>query len=135
MKTQDIKNRFIGLRAKGYSYDKIAKQLKVSKQTLITWSKELQAEIANLKTIELEVLLEKYYALREKRIELFGKKLLALEKELSTRDLKDIPTEKLFYLIDKYADLLKQEGTGIIFKEKVSFPDINFEDRINTWEG
>ena len=99
MKTQATKNKFMDLRAKGLSYDKIAKQLKVSKQTLINWSKELEIEIANLKAIELETLLEKYYGLKQKRIELFGKKLDALNKELEKRTLDEVSTGKLFELI------------------------------------
>ena len=56
MKEQEIKTGFVELRAKGWSYDRIAQELKVSKQTLIIWSKELACEIANLKAIELETL-------------------------------------------------------------------------------
>ncbi len=48
--------RFIELRAKGLSFDKIAKDLGKAKQTLIDWSKDYQEEIANLKALELETL-------------------------------------------------------------------------------
>jgi transposase len=92
MKDQDTKNRFVELRAKGWSYDRITQELKVSKQTLINWSRALSFEIANLKAIELETLQEKYFALREKRIELFGETLRSIREELEKRDLKDTPT-------------------------------------------
>jgi len=36
----ELKQRFIEMRAKDISYDKISKELGVSKQTLINWSKE-----------------------------------------------------------------------------------------------
>lgn len=42
MKDQETKERFIELRAKGLSFDKISKELKVSKQILIDWSRGLQ---------------------------------------------------------------------------------------------
>lgn len=136
MKTQATKNKFMDLRAKGLSYDKIAKQLKVSKQTLINWSKELEIEIANLKAIELETLLEKYYGLKQKRIELFGKKLDALNKELEKRTLDEVSTGKLFELISKYMNLLKQEAEQIFFKEKIPFLGINMaKDDVEEWEG
>ena len=61
METLETKNKFIELRAKGYSFDKIAKELGIAKQTLIDWSKELKNQIANLKAFELEVLQEKYF--------------------------------------------------------------------------
>ena len=53
MKPIETKHNFIKLRAKGNSFDKIAKELGVAKQTLIDWSKEFEEEIANLKAIEL----------------------------------------------------------------------------------
>ena len=57
MELISIKQEFIELRAKGWSFDKIAKKLGKAKQTLIDWSKELQDEIANRKAIELEALI------------------------------------------------------------------------------
>ena len=56
MELIEIKQQFIQLRAKGYSFDKIAKELGKAKQTLIDWSKEFQEEIANVKASELESL-------------------------------------------------------------------------------
>ena len=122
MKPDETKEQFIELRAKGLSFDKIAKELGVSKQTLINWSKELSLEVSNIKAIQLEALQEKYYILKEKRIELFGEKLKAINDELSKRDLSDIPTERLLDLLGKYGKLLKEEEVTIVFKkeEKVS---------------
>ena len=56
METTELKERFIELRAKGWSFDKIAKETGKAKQTLIDWSKELQDEIGNRKALELEAL-------------------------------------------------------------------------------
>ena len=42
MELLQTKERFIELRAKGWSFDKIAKETGKAKQTLIDWSKELQ---------------------------------------------------------------------------------------------
>ena len=76
MESIDIKERFIELRAKGYSFEKIAKELGKAKQTLIDWSKELQDEIANVKALELEALYEKFYLLKESKITNYGTCLL-----------------------------------------------------------
>ena len=43
--TDDIQE-FIKLRARGLSFDKISKQINVSKPTLIRWSRKFSAEIA-----------------------------------------------------------------------------------------
>ena len=48
MKEQTIKERFLVLRAQGLSFERIAKQLKVSKQTLINLSREFHYEISNI---------------------------------------------------------------------------------------
>jgi transposase-like protein len=42
METIETKRRFIELRAKGYSFDKIAKELGKAKQTLLDWSRDLR---------------------------------------------------------------------------------------------
>lgn len=75
--------------------------------------------ISNLRTVELEALQEKYYLLKEKRIELFGDKLKAVKKELYMGDLKDISTEKLFDLLIKYHSVLEREAVEPFFQEEV----------------
>jgi hypothetical protein len=110
------KERFIELRAKGWSFDKIAKELGKAKQTLINWSKELEDEIANLKALELEALYEKHYLLKENRIETFGVLLRKLKDEVMSRDLSDVPTDKLLDLLLKYENQLKDEIITPIYK-------------------
>ncbi len=44
------------LRAEGMSYAAIAKKLKVSKTTLVAWSREHQTDLDNLRTIANEAL-------------------------------------------------------------------------------
>ena len=116
MKTIDTKERFIELRAQGWSFDKIAKELKVSKVALVDWAKEFEEEIANLKAVELEALYEKYYLLKEERIKTFGELLQKLRKEIDKRDLKDLSTDKLIDLYNKMFVLAKEEYIEPRFK-------------------
>ena len=116
MEPTDLKERFIELRAKGWSFDKIAKELGKAKQTLIDWSKELQEEIANVKASELEVLYEKYYLLKEARLQTFGEMITKIKKEVEGRDLSDVPTDKLLDLLLKYNSLVKDEIVEPTFK-------------------
>lgn len=109
METTGLKERFIELRAQGWSFDKIAKELGKAKQTLIDWSRELQDEIANRKALELDTLYEKYYLHKENRLQTFGELLKRLKDEIAGRDLKDVPTDKLLDLYIKYADKVKEE--------------------------
>ena len=116
METTKNKERFIELRAKGWSYEKIAKELSRAKQTLINWSKELEDEIANLKALELEALYEKHYLLKENRLETFGEILKKLKDEVLSRDLTDIATDKLLDLFLKYNNQINEEMLEPIYK-------------------
>jgi len=109
MELLETKERFIELRAKGWSFDKIAKELGKAKQTLIDWSKELQDEIANRKALELEALYESYYLLKENRLQTFGVMLTKIKEEIERRDLSDVPTDKLLELLLKYENQVKDE--------------------------
>ena len=115
MKELAVKEKFIQLRAQGLSFDKIAKELKTSKQTLIDWSKEFRTTIGNLRAIELEVLQEQYFLTKTKRIEMFGEAQKRIKEELSSRNLSEVPSEKLFDLLIKFGTLLKQEEIPVVF--------------------
>jgi hypothetical protein len=116
METTELKERFIELRAKGWSFDKIAKETGKAKQTLIDWSKELQDEIGNRKALELEALYESYYLMRENRLQTFGAMLTKIKEEVERRDLSDVPTDKLLDLLLKYNSQVKEEIVEPIYK-------------------
>lgn len=110
---EEQKSRFIHLRAKGYSYAKIAKELKVSTSTLTNWNQELQEEIAQAKAMELEALQEEYFILKEGRIRLLGEQLKAIQDEISDRDLSKVSTERLMDFQLRYFGELKTEYVEI----------------------
>jgi transcriptional regulator len=116
MELLETKERFIELRAKGWSFDKIAKELGKAKQTLIDWSKELQDEIANRKALELEVLYETYYLLKEAKIKKYGAILSKITNELESRDFNNVPTGRLLELYLLYFERLSQEVIDPNFK-------------------
>ncbi len=106
----ELKAQFIELRAKGLSYAKIARRLKLSRNTLASWSQDLEAEIASLKAMELESLQEQYFLLKEGRIKLLGETLKALQQELKERDLASVSTDKLLDMWLKVFQELKEEA-------------------------
>jgi transcriptional regulator len=116
MELIETKERFIELRAKGWSFDKIAKELGKAKQTLIDWSKELQDEIANRKALELEALYETYYLLKEAKIKKYGAILSKITNELENRDFNNVPTGRLLELYLLYFERLSQEVIDPTFK-------------------
>lgn len=116
MELLETKERFIELRAKGWSFDKIAKETGKAKQTLIDWSKELQNEIANRKALELEALYENYYLLKEAKIKKYGAILSKITNELESRSFSNVPTGRLLELYLLYFERLSQEVIEPTFK-------------------
>lgn len=116
MELIEVKEKFIELRAKGYSFDKIAKETGKAKQTLIDWGKELREEIGNRKALELETLYEKYYLLKEVRLQTFGEMITKIKTEVERRDLSDVPTDKLLELLLKYNGQINEEIVEPTFK-------------------
>ena len=116
MELLETKERFIELRAKGWSFDKISKEIGKAKQTLIDWSKELQDEIANRKALELETLYEKYFLLKEAKIKKYGAILSKITNELESRDFSNVPTGRLLELYLLYFERLSQEVVEPTFK-------------------
>ena len=105
----ELKSQFVELRAKGWSYVKIARKLKVSKNTLANWGAELEGEIASLKAMELEALYEKSYMTKEARIKLLGAQLKEIQDELKKRGLEGVSTEKLLEMGLKLYQALQAE--------------------------
>ena len=92
---QELKEQFIQLRAKGFSYRRISEKLDVSIGALSNWNNELEGEIATLKAEELEALYEKFYMTREQKISQLGQQLREIQKEIASRDYSEIPIDKL----------------------------------------
>jgi transposase len=106
---EEQKGKFIHLRAKGHSYARIAKELGVSKGTLVNWNTELEAEVAAARSVELEALQEEFFLLKEGQIRLLGEQLKAIQTEIGKRDLSKIKTDKLLELQLRYFGELKGE--------------------------
>ena len=99
MELLQTKERFIELRAKGWSFDKIAKEIGKAKQTLIDWSKELQDEIANKERLDfINEIIEEYQQ------EGYVLTLRQLYYQLVSRDI--IPNKQNEY--SKLSTLLKE---------------------------
>jgi len=116
--TVKTKQQFIELRADNESLAKIAKKLKVSKTTLIAWSKEHELDIQNLRAVSYEALNERYKVSQQHRLELWLEQLEAVRTELKTRGLGDIPTAKLIELLDTLSEKLKTEAYNVQFKSE-----------------
>lgn len=126
MVSNEVKERFVELRAKGLSFAKIADELEVSKPTLIAWSQDLKDDIANMETVQRDALYEKYRIDKLKRIESFSAELDRVWAEFRKRDLSGVPTDKLFFLLIKLQQSLDSEVEPVRFfgkKTQLEFYD------------
>lgn len=128
----ELKDEFIVLRAKGNSFNTIAKKLNVSKNTLISWSKDLQMEIKNYQNFEADTTLEKYKMSKNSQLESLGKQLEKVRGEIDKRDLSDVPTSKL---VDIELKLLESINNNE--KSRISLSDKDWDpaiDMTTTWD-
>lgn len=87
--------KFILLRSDGLSFDKIAKELKVSKVTLIQWSKLFEDNIKELQFLAMVEVKKQFSHSIKSRYEILLKQLdkidnAILEADLSEESLKDL---------------------------------------------
>ena len=87
--------RFILMRSQGWSFNRIQVELKISKPTLIKWSREHKMEIQNRRSMETEALAERIFGQRHQRWEVMARQLKKLEEEIEKRDLEEIPASRL----------------------------------------
>jgi hypothetical protein len=134
MHENNQKQKFMELRATGLSFDKISKEINVSKPTLISWSKELELEIRNLKALEKDALLKEFKLSLEHRVKNLGNLLVSIENEIARRNLEDIPTEKLFSIYFKCLDFgKKEEEETTLHQESENGLDMNLFRNVESW--
>jgi hypothetical protein len=98
MYTSEKRDKFVELRAQGWSLSHIATELDITKRTLVEWNRDLATEVQSLRTLEFELLQEKILASREEELNRLYRLQKDIADELGNRRLKYIDTEKLFRL-------------------------------------
>ncbi len=128
-KTLEEQEKFIQLRAQGMSFEKISKELNVSKPVLLKWNGEFLERIRQAQYYELENIVEKYSLMRAKRFEVHSKLLNSALAELQERaennKLKTLSTEKLFQLVEELEQRIEKDTS----RELLSVP-VNSHSRL-----
>ena len=114
-KDPDIRRRFIDMRAEGRSLLKCSEELGIAYNTALNWNKDDAELISRARSLLAEELYEKYFMAKQRRVALFGERLLAIKEELDKRDLSEIPTPKLFDMMIKCEERLKREEKDISY--------------------
>ena len=90
MNDEETLKRFIFMRAEGHSFNSISVQLKVSKPTLIKWSRQHEFEIRNLRATHTEELAEVVFKPKHERWRSLAKQLALVEEEIAKRDMEEM---------------------------------------------
>lgn len=101
------KLKIVELRAGGKSMAKIAEEVGVAKQTVVDVCNDMREEIASLHAMQLEALYEEQKISTEERIRALSSVMGKIRKELESRSLVDVPTEKLVELFLKTSSTLE----------------------------
>lgn len=134
---KDIKTRerFIQLRAMGWSYDRIGRELNISRNTLMNWARELKTDLANARAVATDALLDTFQAQREERLKFLAGEFAKARDELKGRELVEMPTEKLLdYTLKILAAVKADAPTGVEFKGEFD-PLADTDFMKSTWVG
>ena len=92
----DKQTRFLSLRANGLSYDAISQELKISKPTLIQWSKLFEAEIKDLQFESFLMIKETHAWSTKTKYETMLKQLNKIDDAILNADLTSSNIKDLF---------------------------------------
>jgi len=97
MHTNETKDKFIELRAKGWSYGRIAEHLNISKGIAHTWAVQFSLEIQKLRAIELEAIQERILTSYEQDLTYLAEELKRVQQVLRERDYGYVDTQQLYW--------------------------------------
>ena len=97
MHTNETKDKFIELRAKGISLDDIATQLDISKGTAVAWSARFNARIQQLRAVELQAIQERVLNSYEQDLTYLADELKRVQQVLRERDYGYVDTQQLYW--------------------------------------
>ena len=124
MYSQDAQDKFVELRARGWTLPHIATEIHVSVRTLNEWGRHYAADINAMRDSELELQKEKFLASREEDLNRLARLKKDVDDELANRTLKFIPLEKLFRLATDLRQQI-QEAQQNNTQEQSPRPSVN----------
>ncbi len=132
---QETIARFIFMRSQGWSFNRIAVDLKISKPTLIKWSRQHQFAIRNMRATETEALAERVFGERHLRWEALARQLKRMEEEIETRDLEEIPASRLHAIAAQLrAEINREIGTVAFAETNSAIPSEEYVIDRHEWQ-
>jgi len=129
MYTADKQDKFVELRAQGWSLNHIAAEIYVAKRTLVEWAREFAAEIQNLRAQLQEMAQEKFLASHEDELARLLRMQKDVEDELASRALHTVPADKLFRVAADLREEIRKLRAQNESAEQASNPETNGHSR------
>lgn len=100
MKIEKQITDFIQMRIEGKSFDEIAKEMGIAKSTLIDWNKkaDVRETINEGKAFAINAVVKAFQYNRQERLKAMLQLSKKINDELQSRDLADVPTDKLLQM-------------------------------------
>jgi transcriptional regulator with XRE-family HTH domain len=134
MKDQETVQKFIELRAQGWSFVRIAAELGVAKSTLTEWSRKFRFEIQNRRALVLDDLLDGVLGTVQSRVAGLAEKLTRVEQELRQRGLAEVSTSQLYSLAASLRRQIEREtGPVRLVSPAKDIPQDEYVDEIQEW--
>lgn len=112
-KTNEDVEKFLQLRAGGWSFDRIAAEINVSKPVLLKWSAQYQQELEQESYFELQNMLASHNLMRMHRLaaisEMLGAALDEVKQRAHDGRLADMATDKLINMVLLLEQRLEKE--------------------------
>lgn len=124
----DAKNEVIRLRGLDYSYDAIATKTGVSKPKVMEICSEFGAEISTVRQGQLNATIEDLSYATEQRSDLYRKLVGKLHTEISSRDITEVSTERLFTMLERTERSLSAIEQRTMPTASDPFADMSDED-------
>ena len=135
MHTPETQQKFIELRAREWTYDRIAAELGVAKSTLVEWSRKFRFEINNRLALEVDALRDRVLGSRAARVNTLVQKLARVEDELRKRDLVQVSTARLYSLADSLRRQLERETAAMSLVSPIKdIPNDEYVEQVQEWK-
>lgn len=127
MKAEIKKQQFITMRIEGQSFAAIAKSLSISKSHLVEWNKEADTRTAINEglAIQLNDTVRTLEMGKQSRIAAMLRIYKKIVQELESRDLADVPTDKLIQLSVLLNQKINELNTSVEIGDNEGF--VKFE--------
>jgi hypothetical protein len=103
------KDKFIELRAAGWSYTRIAEELNIDRKTVFRWNQQFGARMENLRQLQLEDLQQRLMGSQQQRFSDLVEEYQRYRNALKARNPDRIPQHTLFHITSRLRDRIEKQ--------------------------